>query len=129
MLLKGFGLSDDGVLPWSISHGKNAGLFKIFILILCPGKCRFIEKFGTHIVIGVKMGGKDVVCIRQQHSSSLQPVEVQKRLKALADRRFGNASGQFDANVNDGYGKQKVISVLCFIVSLIFSWLTDQLKK
>ncbi|KAF3337315.1 MACPF domain-containing protein [Carex littledalei] len=59
---------------------------------------KFIEKFGTHIVIGVKMGGKDVVYIRQQHSSSLQPVEVQKRLKALADRRFGKADGQFDAN-------------------------------
>jgi uncharacterized protein (DUF1786 family) len=76
--------------------------------------CRFIEKFGTHIVIGVKMGGKDVVCIRQHHSSSLQPVEVQKRLKALADRRFLSGNGEVDTNANDGYGNQKVVSVLHF---------------
>lgn len=45
------------------------------------------------------MGGKDVVYIRQQHSSSLQAVEVQKRLKALADKRFSRkADGQYDAN-------------------------------
>ncbi|KAJ3683210.1 hypothetical protein LUZ60_013437 [Juncus effusus] len=62
---------------------------------------RFIEKFGTHIVIGVKMGGKDVIYIRQQHSSSLQPVEVQKRLKAVADRRFQNVNAQFDMNFKD----------------------------
>ncbi|KAJ4757519.1 MAC/Perforin domain-containing protein [Rhynchospora pubera] len=69
---------------------------------------KFIDKFGTHIVVGVKMGGKDVVCIRQQHSSSLQPVEVQKRLKALADRRFLHENGQLDANLKDDYSKQKM---------------------
>ncbi|KAK3037702.1 hypothetical protein RJ639_031073 [Escallonia herrerae] len=54
---------------------------------------RFIEKFGTHIIVGVKMGGKDVIYVKQQHSSSLQPAEVQKRLKAIADKRFLDANG------------------------------------
>ncbi|KAK3011008.1 hypothetical protein RJ639_011912 [Escallonia herrerae] len=54
---------------------------------------RFIEKFGTHIIVGVKMGGKDVIYVKQQHSSSLQPAEVQKRLKAIADKRFLGANG------------------------------------
>ncbi|KAK3037701.1 hypothetical protein RJ639_031072 [Escallonia herrerae] len=54
---------------------------------------RFIEKFGTHIIVGVKMGGKDVIYVKQQHSSSLLPAEVQKRLKAIADKRFLDANG------------------------------------
>ncbi|WOL01240.1 MACPF domain-containing protein [Canna indica] len=57
---------------------------------------RFIERFGTHVIIGVKMGGKDVIYIKQQHSSTLQPVEVQKRLKEWADRRFQETSREYD---------------------------------
>ncbi|XP_061371471.1 MACPF domain-containing protein NSL1-like [Gastrolobium bilobum] len=48
----------------------------------------FIEKYGTHIVVGVKMGGKDVVHIKQLRSSDLKPTEVQKLLKHVADERF-----------------------------------------
>ncbi|KAF3451441.1 hypothetical protein FNV43_RR07536 [Rhamnella rubrinervis] len=55
----------------------------------------FIEKYGTHIVVGVKMGGKDVVNIKQLQNSNLQPIEVQKKLKRLADERFNE-----DANEN-----------------------------
>ncbi|KAK9077046.1 hypothetical protein SSX86_005381 [Deinandra increscens subsp. villosa] len=49
---------------------------------------RFIEKFGTHIITGIKMGGKDVIYMKQKHASSLQPADVQKKLKAMADKRF-----------------------------------------
>ncbi|KAM1465994.1 hypothetical protein ACFXTO_045432 [Malus domestica] len=42
---------------------------------------RFIETFGTHIVVGVKMGGKDVIYVKQQHSSTLQPADIQKKTK------------------------------------------------
>ncbi|XP_028766604.1 MACPF domain-containing protein NSL1-like [Neltuma alba] len=48
----------------------------------------FIDKYGTHIIVGVKMGGKDVVHMKQLRSSDLQPTEVQKLLKQLADERF-----------------------------------------
>ncbi|KAG0516450.1 hypothetical protein BDA96_09G004300 [Sorghum bicolor] len=68
---------------------------------------RFIEKFGTHIVVGVKMGGKDVIYLKQQHSSSLQPAAVQKRLKDMSDKRFLDANGQYDMNNKDVYGKDK----------------------
>ncbi|CAN1305846.1 MACPF domain-containing protein At4g24290 [Linum perenne] len=55
---------------------------------------KFIETFGTHIIVGVKMGGKDVIYIKQQHSSTLQTADLQKRLKEMADkRRGGNDSG------------------------------------
>ncbi|CAH2078087.1 unnamed protein product [Thlaspi arvense] len=54
---------------------------------------RFIDIYGTHIIVGVKMGGKDVIYAKQQHSSKLQPDELQKRLKEVADKRFVEASG------------------------------------
>ncbi|CAI0421907.1 unnamed protein product, partial [Linum tenue] len=55
---------------------------------------RFIEKYGTHVIVGVKMGGKDVVYVKQQHTSPLQPVDVKKRLKDLADEIFKDGTGQ-----------------------------------
>lgn len=67
---------------------------------------RFIEKFGTHIIVGVKMGGKDVIYVRQQHSSNLQPVEVQKRLKEMADKRFLDVNLQLGIS-EDLYVKDK----------------------
>lgn len=65
---------------------------------------RFIEKYGTHIIVGVKMGGKDVVYVKQQYSSPLQPVDVQKRLKDVADKRFSEVSGQ--SNPEKVYGRE-----------------------
>ncbi|XP_016439830.2 MACPF domain-containing protein At4g24290 [Nicotiana tabacum] len=55
---------------------------------------RFIEKYGTHVIVGVKMGGKDVVYVKQQHSSTLQPADVRKRLIEMADQRFSDANEQ-----------------------------------
>ncbi|TYJ50343.1 hypothetical protein E1A91_A01G199500v1 [Gossypium mustelinum] len=57
---------------------------------------RFIDTYGTHIIVGVKMGGKDVIYIKQQHSSTLQPADIQKRLKDMADKRFLDASGHYN---------------------------------
>ncbi|XP_019440405.1 PREDICTED: MACPF domain-containing protein At4g24290 isoform X2 [Lupinus angustifolius] len=60
-----------------------------------PALARFIDTFGTHIIVGMKMGGKDVIYLKQQHSSTLQPADVQKKLKEIADRRFLDANGQY----------------------------------
>ncbi|RWW01499.1 hypothetical protein GW17_00035460 [Ensete ventricosum] len=83
---------------------------------------RFIERFGTHIITGVKMGGKDVIYIKQQHSSNLQPIEVQKRLKELADKRFQETSREYDVASKETYGKDKVFNphfgLLLFPVSI-----------
>ncbi|XP_047311170.1 MACPF domain-containing protein NSL1 [Impatiens glandulifera] len=57
-----------------------------------PAKlAEFIEKYGTHIVVGVKMGGKDTVHIKQLQQSTLEPAELQKLLKQIADQRFSEA--------------------------------------
>ncbi|KHN39672.1 MACPF domain-containing protein [Glycine soja] len=60
-----------------------------------PALARFIDTFGTHIIVGMKMGGKDVIYLKQQHSSTLQPADVQKKLKEIADRRFLDANGHY----------------------------------
>lgn len=70
---------------------------------------RFIEKYGTHIVVGVKMGGKDVIHIKQLQSSILPPVEVQKLLKQLADEKFSeDVNGCQIANSVRSSDKSKV---------------------
>ncbi|KAM1138882.1 hypothetical protein COP1_036758 [Malus domestica] len=65
----------------------------------------FIEKYGTHIVVGVRMGGKDVVHIKQLQNSNLHPTEVQELLKQLADERFSEDGTGSESN--DLSGKTK----------------------
>jgi hypothetical protein len=48
----------------------------------------FIEKYGTHIIVGVVIGGKDVVYVRQHQSSPATVTEVQKLMQTVADNRF-----------------------------------------
>ncbi|WVZ22167.1 hypothetical protein V8G54_000711 [Vigna mungo] len=49
---------------------------------------RFIEKYGTHVIVGVKIGGTDIIYAKQQYSSTVQPAVVQKKLKDMADEFF-----------------------------------------
>ncbi|OVA03767.1 Membrane attack complex component/perforin (MACPF) domain [Macleaya cordata] len=79
---------------------------------------RFIEKFGTHVIVGVKMGGKDVIYIKQQHSSNLQPAEVQKRLKEMADDRFIDANGKYIVDPEQMSEKGKVCNTFVNIFDL-----------
>ncbi|KAH9685089.1 MACPF domain-containing protein [Citrus sinensis] len=78
----------------------------------------FIERYGTHIIVGVKMGGKDVIYVKQKHSSTLQPADVQKRLKEMADKRFLDANGQ--------YSFMCVFCVYLFLVSDPIIFMTVQ---
>lgn len=54
------------------------------------------------------MGGKDVIFMKQQHSSSLQPADVQKRLKMMADKRFLDANEQYGMDTKQIYQTEKV---------------------
>lgn len=57
------------------------------------------------------MGGKDVIHIKQLQSSNLQPTEVQKRLKELADERFSEDVNGI-SNSTEFSGKLKVPIIL-----------------
>lgn len=73
---------------------------------------RFIEKFGTHVIVGLKMGGKDVIYVKQPHSSNIQSADLQKRLKEIADKHFRDENVHFGMdgkgiNENDKLGIQE----------------------
>ncbi|XP_020534902.2 MACPF domain-containing protein At1g14780 isoform X2 [Jatropha curcas] len=53
-----------------------------------PALARFIEKYGTHIIVGLSIGGQDVVLVRQDKSSNLGPSELKKHLDDLGDQLF-----------------------------------------
>ncbi|KAJ6948969.1 MACPF domain-containing protein [Populus alba x Populus x berolinensis] len=69
---------------------------------------RFIEKYGTHAIVGIKMGGKDMIYMKQQHSSPLQPVDVQKKLKDMADKMFIDG-GRSTMNSDKFYDREKLV--------------------
>jgi len=54
------------------------------------------------------MGGKDVIYLKQQHSSTLQPADVQKKLKEMADRRFLDANGHYTIASDQVFPNDKV---------------------
>lgn len=51
----------------------------------------FIEKYGTHVIVGLSMGGQDVVYVRQHASSPLSPSEIRAHLDKLGDQLFTGA--------------------------------------
>ncbi|KAL5772361.1 hypothetical protein ACOSP7_011962 [Xanthoceras sorbifolium] len=63
----------------------------------------FIEKYGTHVVVGVKMGGKDVIHVKQSRNSNLESPAVLKSLKEVADERFSEDSSpsEFSGKLKD----------------------------
>lgn len=51
---------------------------------------RFIHTYGTHIVIGMAVGGQDLICVKQKPSSPIPPAEVRKHLEDLGDYLFSD---------------------------------------
>lgn len=85
---------------------------------------RFIEQYGTHVVIGVSMGGKDVMYLRQSHPSNIQPFHLQELLKNKADARFMDSAQNISEDIYDQvlYLSLFIHYVLCgFKFSLAFA--------
>lgn len=53
------------------------------------------------------MGGKDVVYMKQQHSSTLSLDEVRNKLKGVAEKRF---SGQHNDNPRETHDSELVVA-------------------
>ncbi|XP_065856968.1 MACPF domain-containing protein At1g14780 isoform X2 [Euphorbia lathyris] len=67
---------------------------------------RFIEKYGTHIVVGLGIGGEDMVLVRQDTCSNLGPSELKQHLNDLADQLF-TGTCNFSPNSNSKDHKNK----------------------
>ncbi|KAE8719823.1 putative S-adenosyl-L-methionine-dependent methyltransferases superfamily protein [Hibiscus syriacus] len=65
-----------------------------------PALARFIEKYGTHVIVGLSIGGQDVVLVRQHKSSHLQPSQLKKHLDDLGDQLF-TGTCSFKPNAKD----------------------------
>ncbi|KAL4575649.1 hypothetical protein LXL04_022500 [Taraxacum kok-saghyz] len=56
-----------------------------------PALARFIEKYGTHIIVGIGIGGQDVILLKQSKSSNLEPSQLKNHLEDLGDEMFNGA--------------------------------------
>ncbi|KAB2620084.1 MACPF domain-containing protein [Pyrus ussuriensis x Pyrus communis] len=56
-----------------------------------PALARFIEKYGTHIVVGLSVGAEDVLLVKQDKSSNMQPSDLKNHLHELGDQHFTGA--------------------------------------
>ncbi|KAK9288202.1 hypothetical protein L1049_016651 [Liquidambar formosana] len=71
---------------------------------------RFIQKYGTHIIVGMAVGGQDLICVRQRPSSAIPPAELRGHLEDLGDSVFSDQSPSLlQRKTRDG--KQKVPEV------------------
>ncbi|XP_039116499.1 MACPF domain-containing protein CAD1 isoform X1 [Dioscorea cayenensis subsp. rotundata] len=58
----------------------------------------FIEKFGTHIITSVTIGGRDEVYIKQHISSPLSSADIEKYVQDIGDRRFLTLKSHFTSS-------------------------------
>ncbi|KAJ0538813.1 putative MACPF domain-containing protein CAD1/NSL1 [Helianthus annuus] len=51
----------------------------------------FIEKYGTHIIVGIGIGGQDVIMLKQTKTSNLEPSQLKKHLEDIGDQMFNGS--------------------------------------
>ncbi|XP_024961163.1 MACPF domain-containing protein At1g14780 [Cynara cardunculus var. scolymus] len=56
-----------------------------------PALARFIEKYGTHIIVGISIGGQDVILMKQNKSSNLEASQLKNHLENLGDQLLNGA--------------------------------------
>ncbi|XP_027336512.1 MACPF domain-containing protein At1g14780-like [Abrus precatorius] len=72
---------------------------------------RFIQTYGTHIIIGMAVGGQDVICVKQRHSSKIPPGDLRRHLENLGDFLFSDLRSHSQLQRKTTEGKQKVPDV------------------
>jgi len=72
-------------------------------------RARFIERFGTHVIVGVSMGGKDVLYVRQDDTSNHHdPDRIQKLLTETANMKFMDSANNHCLASQNLSNKKKV---------------------
>ncbi|KAE8722571.1 hypothetical protein F3Y22_tig00013960pilonHSYRG00284 [Hibiscus syriacus] len=72
---------------------------------------RFIQTYGTHIIVGMAIGGQDLICVRQNYSSSIPASELRGYLEDLGDVMFSDGNSPSLLQRKTGDYKQKVPEV------------------
>lgn len=55
---------------------------------------RFIKTYGTHIIIEMAIGGQDVICVKQSHSSTISTADLKLHMEDLGDFLFSDGKGR-----------------------------------
>jgi hypothetical protein len=77
---------------------------------------RFIATYGTHIIVGMAVGGQDVICVKQKHSSKVSPGDLRRHLEDLGDFLFSDLrSPSLQERKSTTEAKKKVCIELYFI--------------
>lgn len=53
---------------------------------------RFIQTYGTHIIVGMGVGGQDLLCVKQRPFSPIPPGELKGHLEELGDCLFSDTN-------------------------------------
>uniref|UniRef100_A0A2P2IQ56 MACPF domain-containing protein n=1 Tax=Rhizophora mucronata TaxID=61149 RepID=A0A2P2IQ56_RHIMU len=72
---------------------------------------RFICTYGTHIIVGLAVGGQDLICVRQNPSSPVPPPELRKHLEDLGDLLFSDRRSPTLLQSKTTASKQKVFGL------------------
>ncbi|GMI64377.1 hypothetical protein like AT1G14780 [Hibiscus trionum] len=77
---------------------------------------RFIQTYGTHIIVGMGIGGQDLICVKQNNSSTIPTSDLRRYLEDLGDVMFtdGNSPSLLQRKSRDG--KEKVPDVFTRIL-------------
>ncbi|KAL2337604.1 hypothetical protein Fmac_012050 [Flemingia macrophylla] len=68
-----------------------------------PSLASFIENFGTHVITSITIGGKDVIYVRQHHTSPLSKLEMKNYIQDIGNQRFSD----IDSHTSSGQTKSK----------------------
>ncbi|KAI4356139.1 hypothetical protein L6164_000186 [Bauhinia variegata] len=63
----------------------------------------FIENFGTHVITSITIGGKDVIYIKQHHTSPLSTLEIKSYIQDIGNQRFSD----INSHTSSGQTKSK----------------------
>ncbi|GLT41744.1 hypothetical protein SLA2020_157870 [Shorea laevis] len=55
-----------------------------------PSLASFIENYGTHVITSVTIGGKDVIYVKQHHSSPLSMMDIKNYVQDIGKQRFSD---------------------------------------
>ncbi|XP_027907478.1 MACPF domain-containing protein CAD1-like [Vigna unguiculata] len=62
-----------------------------------PALASFIENFGTHVITSITIGGKDVIYVKQHHTSPLSKLEMKNYIQDIGNQRFSDINSQTSA--------------------------------
>ncbi|KAH7835517.1 hypothetical protein Vadar_026868 [Vaccinium darrowii] len=72
---------------------------------------RFIQTYGTHIIVGMAVGGQDLLCVKQKPSSPIPPATLRGYLEDLGDFLFSDGMSPPLLEKKTTDSKQKVPEV------------------